>query len=147
MTPDAARLPTCLTRCAPGNLRHRLDALGEPDSQPGAEILAEALRRAASDRCHTWFTQRSCGVGRPCFQRGAAWLNLLTDDAGPPRIPNGPLRIGVVGMAGGWSSESLADRVAERTGFRLLVDMEHVSARLDEGRVLFGDSTSVSAMG
>jgi ribosomal protein S6--L-glutamate ligase len=42
-------------------------------------------------------------------------------------------------MAGGWSSESLADRVAERTGFRLLVDMQHVSARLDQGRVLFGD--------
>jgi tetrahydromethanopterin:alpha-L-glutamate ligase len=49
------------------------------------------------------------------------------------------LKIGVVGMAGGWSSESLADRVAERTGFRLLVDMERVSARLDEGRVLFGE--------
>ncbi len=49
------------------------------------------------------------------------------------------LKIGVVGMAGGWSSESLADRVAERTGFRLLVGMEQVSARLDQGRVLFGD--------
>lgn len=49
------------------------------------------------------------------------------------------LKIGVVGMSGGWSSESLADRVAERTGFRLLVDMERVTARLDEGRVLFGD--------
>jgi ribosomal protein S6--L-glutamate ligase len=52
---------------------------------------------------------------------------------------NGSLKLGVVGMAGGWSSESLADRVAERTGFRLLVDMERVTARLDEGRVLFGD--------
>jgi tetrahydromethanopterin:alpha-L-glutamate ligase len=49
------------------------------------------------------------------------------------------LKIGVVGMAGGWSSESLADRVAERTGFRLLVDMERVSARLDEGRVVSGE--------
>jgi tetrahydromethanopterin:alpha-L-glutamate ligase len=49
------------------------------------------------------------------------------------------LKIGVVGRVGGWSSESLADRVAERTGFRLLVDMERVTARLDEGRVLFGD--------
>ena len=52
---------------------------------------------------------------------------------------DGSPKIGVVGRAGGWSSESLADRVAERTGFRLLVDMERVSARLDEGRVLFGD--------
>jgi tetrahydromethanopterin:alpha-L-glutamate ligase len=42
-------------------------------------------------------------------------------------------------MVGGWSSEALADRVAERTGFRLLVDMERVTARLDEGRVTFGD--------
>jgi len=42
-------------------------------------------------------------------------------------------------MAGGWSSESLADRVAERTGFRLLVDMSRVSARLDQGRVSFGE--------
>jgi ribosomal protein S6--L-glutamate ligase len=48
------------------------------------------------------------------------------------------LKIGVVGSVGGWSSESLADRVAERTGFRLLIDMERVTARLDEGRVLFG---------
>jgi ATP-grasp enzyme of GAK system len=49
------------------------------------------------------------------------------------------LKIGVVGMAGGWSSESLADRVAERTGLRLLIDMERVTTRLDEGRVLFGE--------
>lgn len=49
------------------------------------------------------------------------------------------LKIGVVGIAGGWSSEALADRVAERTGFRLLVDLENVSARLDEGRVLCGE--------
>jgi tetrahydromethanopterin:alpha-L-glutamate ligase len=50
-----------------------------------------------------------------------------------------PLKIGVVGTLGGWSSEALADRIAERTGFRLLVGMEQVSARLDQGRVLFGD--------
>lgn len=49
------------------------------------------------------------------------------------------LKIGVVGMAGSWSSEALVDRVAERTGFRLLIDMTRVSARLDEGSVLFGD--------
>jgi tetrahydromethanopterin:alpha-L-glutamate ligase len=51
----------------------------------------------------------------------------------------GSLKIGVVGVAGGWSSEALVDRVAERTGFRLLIDMERVSTRLDEGRVLFGE--------
>jgi tetrahydromethanopterin:alpha-L-glutamate ligase len=53
-------------------------------------------------------------------------------------LANG-LKIGVVGMAGGWSSEALADRLAERTGFRLLIDMTRVSARLDEGSVLFGE--------
>jgi ribosomal protein S6--L-glutamate ligase len=42
-------------------------------------------------------------------------------------------------MAGRWSSESLADRVADRTGFRLLVDMQRVSAQIDEGRVWFGE--------
>lgn len=45
----------------------------------------------------------------------------------------------MVGAPGGGSSESLADRIAERTGFRLLVDMEQVTAKLDRGRVLFGD--------
>lgn len=49
------------------------------------------------------------------------------------------LQIGVIGTIGGWSSEALADRLAERTGFRLLIDMSEVTARLDEGRVLFRD--------
>jgi tetrahydromethanopterin:alpha-L-glutamate ligase len=47
------------------------------------------------------------------------------------------LKIGVIGTVGGWSSEALADRIAEMTGFRLLIDMGEVSARLDEGRVLY----------
>ena len=34
-----------------------------------------------------------------------------------------PLRIGVVGVPGQWSSEALADAIAARTGFRLLVDL------------------------
>jgi ribosomal protein S6--L-glutamate ligase len=42
----------------------------------------------------------------------------------------------VVGVPGGWSSEILADRLAEKTGFRLLVDMERVVVDLCEGRVL-----------
>jgi ribosomal protein S6--L-glutamate ligase len=64
-------------------------------------------------------------------------LKNRSPKSGSPK--SGSLKIGVVGVVGGWSSESLADRVAERTGFRLLVDMDHVSARLDEGRVPFGD--------
>lgn len=47
------------------------------------------------------------------------------------------LKIGVVGTKGGWSSEGLADAVAARTGFRLLVDMEEVRLDLPEGRMWF----------
>lgn len=44
-------------------------------------------------------------------------------------------KIGVVGVPGGWSSERLADALAERTGFRLLVDMAGVSLDLERGLV------------
>lgn len=47
--------------------------------------------------------------------------------------------VGVVGVPGGWSSEALADALAERTGGnRVLVDMARVSADLTNGRVMFG---------
>ncbi len=36
------------------------------------------------------------------------------------------VKIGVVGVPGGWSSERLADAVFEKTGFRLLIDMKDV---------------------
>lgn len=39
------------------------------------------------------------------------------------------MKIGVVGTPDGWSSEFLADTVAEKTGYRLLIDMKNV--RLD----------------
>jgi ribosomal protein S6--L-glutamate ligase len=45
------------------------------------------------------------------------------------------LRIAVVGSHGGWSSELLADRLSERTGFRLLVDFDSVVADLSGGSV------------
>jgi ATP-grasp enzyme of GAK system len=48
-------------------------------------------------------------------------------------------RIAVVGIPGGWSSEVLADRLAQKTGFRLLVDMAEVVVDVAGGRVLFGD--------
>jgi ATP-grasp enzyme of GAK system len=47
------------------------------------------------------------------------------------------MRIGVVGVAGGWSSEALADAVAAQTGFRLLIDMQHCSLDLSSGRLSF----------
>ena len=45
------------------------------------------------------------------------------------------MKIGVVGTRDGWSSELLADTVAVKTGFRLLVDMEQVCMDLDAGTV------------
>lgn len=47
------------------------------------------------------------------------------------------MRIGVVGTRGGWSSELLADTVAAKTGYRLLVDMEQVCLDLDKGKAWF----------
>jgi len=49
------------------------------------------------------------------------------------------LKIGVVGLAGKWSTETLADAVAAMTGQRLIIDMGQVSADLASGRLLFRD--------
>lgn len=49
------------------------------------------------------------------------------------------IRIGVVGVSGGWSSEALADAVAAQTGFRLLIDMHRCVLDLSHGRLMFGD--------
>ena len=50
-----------------------------------------------------------------------------------------PLKIGVVGTPGGWSSEKLADTVADLTDFRLLVDMTRVAVDLADGSAWFED--------
>jgi tetrahydromethanopterin:alpha-L-glutamate ligase len=47
-------------------------------------------------------------------------------------------KVGVVGVAGGWSSEALADAFASKTGFRLLVDMRRVVFDAARGSVTFG---------
>ena len=46
-------------------------------------------------------------------------------------------RIGVIGIAGKWSTETLADAVEERTGYRLVIDMGEVSLDLERQRLLF----------
>ena len=46
-----------------------------------------------------------------------------------------PLKIGVIGIPGKWSTEVLADALEQRTGFRLVMDMANVSADL-AGRTL-----------
>ena len=42
-------------------------------------------------------------------------------------------------MSGGWSSEALADAVAAKTGFRLLVEMTRCALDLSSGRLMFED--------
>jgi ribosomal protein S6--L-glutamate ligase len=49
------------------------------------------------------------------------------------------MRIGVIGTLGGWSSELLADTVAEKTGERLLIDLAEVRFDLEHGEVWFHD--------
>ncbi|MES9858026.1 MAG: GAK system ATP-grasp enzyme [Sedimenticola sp.] len=46
-------------------------------------------------------------------------------------------KVGVVGIPGKWSTETLADAIEARTGFRLVVDMAEVNLDLEQGRLLF----------
>lgn len=46
-------------------------------------------------------------------------------------------RIGVVGLPGKWSTDVLADAIEERTGFRLVVDMQAVSLDLADQALVF----------
>jgi len=46
-------------------------------------------------------------------------------------------RIGVVGIPGKWSTETLADSVEAATGFRLVIDMGETSLDLAGGRLLY----------
>ncbi len=46
-------------------------------------------------------------------------------------------KIGVVGVPEGWSSEELADKIAEKTGFSLLIDMGKTRLDLTTGKVYF----------
>ena len=47
------------------------------------------------------------------------------------------LRIGVIGIPGKWSTETLADAVEHRTGYRLVIDMGRVALDLKDRRLLF----------
>ena len=50
------------------------------------------------------------------------------------------LKIGVVGIPGKWSTETLADAVETRTGRRLVIDMGLVDLDLAKGRLMFGET-------
>ena len=47
------------------------------------------------------------------------------------------LKIGVIGIPGKWSTETLADAVEKKTGFRLVMDMQEVSLDLENGQLLY----------
>ncbi len=49
-------------------------------------------------------------------------------------------KIGVVGIPGKWSTETLADAVEARTGFRLVIDMGQVILNLEDGSLTYGDT-------
>ena len=55
------------------------------------------------------------------------------------KLQNNNLKIGVVGIPGGWSSEKLADAVAAQTGSRILIDMEKIDVCLSTGKVRFNE--------
>lgn len=46
-------------------------------------------------------------------------------------------RIGVIGIPGKWSTETLADAIEKRTGFRLVIDLSRVELDLAEHRLWF----------
>jgi tetrahydromethanopterin:alpha-L-glutamate ligase len=48
-------------------------------------------------------------------------------------------RIGVIGIPGKWSTETLADAVEKQTGFRLVIDMADVSLDLEHNRLSSGE--------
>jgi ribosomal protein S6--L-glutamate ligase len=54
-------------------------------------------------------------------------------------LTDSKLRVAVVGVPGGWSSEALADAFSERTGFRHLVDMGEVHLDLEKNALYSGD--------
>ena len=48
-------------------------------------------------------------------------------------------KIGVIGIPGKWSTETLADTVEKQTGFRLVIDMADVSLDLQRNALLNGE--------
>ncbi|MDA9982240.1 GAK system ATP-grasp enzyme [Gammaproteobacteria bacterium] len=48
-------------------------------------------------------------------------------------------RIGIIGIPGKWSTESLADAVEQRTGYRLVIDMGGVSLDLERRHLIYQD--------
>lgn len=47
------------------------------------------------------------------------------------------IRVGVIGIPGKWSTETLADAIEMKTGFRLIIDMQQVSLDLKNGHLFY----------
>lgn len=56
--------------------------------------------------------------------------------ADSPHRPRSRPRIGVIGIAGGWSTDRLLDAVEARTGERYLIEMQDVALELERGRIV-----------
>lgn len=57
------------------------------------------------------------------------------------------MKVGVVGVPGGWSSDSLADVVEEKTGYRLLIDPEEICYVSSKQTVMYKDIDLMSLDG
>ena len=55
------------------------------------------------------------------------------------RPSNQGIRIGVIGIPGKWSTETLADELEARTGYRSVIDMGGVALDLTGGRLNYGE--------
>lgn len=62
---------------------------------------------------------------------------VLTKTAPPECDVTCDLKIAVIGIPGKWSSELLADALAARTGFKLIVDLGEVAADLANNRLIY----------
>ncbi|MFK5891719.1 MAG: GAK system ATP-grasp enzyme [Pseudomonadota bacterium] len=49
------------------------------------------------------------------------------------------LKIAVIGIPGKWSTETLADAIEKKTGFRLVIDMQDVSLNLEKHSLFYND--------
>jgi len=53
---------------------------------------------------------------------------------------NNKLKIGVIGIPGKWSTETLADAVQAKTGYRLVIDMSEVTLDLATMKLMYRDT-------
>ena len=50
------------------------------------------------------------------------------------------IKIGIIGTPDGWSSETLADTVERKTGYRALIPLRDICLDLENGTAWYGDT-------